>query len=265
MVKVNTPNVGKTIGAVETAFDILEIVADNGATEPDHIVGSLDYSRSTIHYYLTTLEKHRFLVRTDDGYQLGFRPLHFGNIARQRHDFTGVVETEVEQLAEETEMTALLAVQQQARSVYLYQSSLGDTADRRDYLGVEQHLHSTTFGKVLLAYLPDEMRAAIIEQHGLPAVTAGAITDLDTLSGELSTIREQGFAHGSPAGEADVRSIAVPVVRDREKEAVGAIGIIGREDAIAEPGAHFKANRFAENPVTIVKRHAQVLRNNITE
>jgi len=264
MTKKDTPGGDKTIGAVETAFDIIEIVAERGEVDPGELAETLDYSRSTIHYYLTTLEKHRFLTRGENGYRIGFRFLHYGNVAIRNHELTGVVEPEVESLARETEMTALFAIQQQGRSVFLHQSSPGDTADTEHYLGAERRLHRTPFGKALLAHLPEGALDAIVEEHGVSLSDSESTPDREILSEELQAIREQGFAHGTVAGEEGVRSIAVPIVRNRDEVLVGAIGIVGRDEAIADPGAHIKAQRFAENPVTIVKRHAQILRNKVT-
>lgn len=251
---------GKTIGAVETAFDIVELVAENGEMTPREIAEALDYARSTVHYYLKTLEKHRFLVRTEAGYRIGFRFLDYGNVAIRDHPLTGLVDKEVAALAQETETTALFAVHQQGRSVFLAQSSPAETTGAAHYLGIERHLPETAFGKALLAHLPAETLAAVLEGHD---ADGDAAADRDALSEELATIRDEGFAHGSGVGDEGVRSIAVPIVRDRDREVVGAMGIVGRDEAIADPGSHIKAQRFAEKPVTIVKRYAQVLRNKV--
>ncbi|MUW13364.1 helix-turn-helix domain-containing protein [Halorubrum sp. CBA1125] len=79
-------NGGKTIGSLETAFTIVELVAQHGEVTPSGLTDEIDYSRSTIHYYLRTLEKHRFLTRGDGGYRLGFRFLHYGNRAVRGHE-----------------------------------------------------------------------------------------------------------------------------------------------------------------------------------
>lgn len=258
-----TTSEGKTITSLETAFDIIELVAENEGMTSSELSERLDYSRSTIHYYLTTLEKHRFLTREDEGYRIGFRFLHYGNRALERHDLTGSIEQEVEKLARETGATALFAVQQQGRCVFIHQSSAGGDSNGR-FFGMERYLHCTSFGRVLLAHLPERTMNEIIERHGLPAAEPGAITDREKLMDELATIRDQKFAYEQREYGQQICSIAAPVVRNRETEPVGAIGIVGEDEEIADP-RHIKAQRFAEKPVTMVKRHAQILRNKIDE
>ena len=262
MTDPNTPSDKKTISSLETAFDIVELVAVNNGMTPDELVNQLGYSRSTIHYYLVTLEKHRFLVRGDEGYQIGSRFLHYGNTALRNHDLTGIVRKEVDSLAEQTGRTALFAIQEQGRSVFLCQSPPDDTTDY--YLGIEQHLLSSAFGKVLLACSPEETLNTIVEQHELSEELSNDEIDHKALSREFSTIREQGFAYEESENEYYSCSLAVPIIQNRERERVGAIGIIGKEGEISDPETHVKAQRFAEKPVTIVKRHAQILRDKVT-
>jgi DNA-binding IclR family transcriptional regulator len=264
MTKSNTPTEPKTISSLETGFDIVELVAANDGMTPRELSERLDYSRSTIHYYLTTLEKHRFLTRGEDGYRIGFRFLHYGNHALRSHDLTGVVEREVERLAEETGATALFAIQQQGRSVVTAQSFGGETSEVGYYVGREQYLHGTAFGRALLAHLPTETLDRVVERHGLPDAGAGAVTDRESLAAELDAVREQGFAYGEDGFGEGTRAIAAPIVRERSEETVGAIGIVGGSDEIGDPRSHIKAQRFAERPATMVKRYAQILRNKVT-
>lgn len=264
MGETNTNRGKKTIGSLETAFDIVELVAESGEITPTELASELDYSRSTIHYYLTTLEKHRFLTRGEDGYRLGFRFLHYGNQAIRDHELTGVVGDEVEKLAQETGMRALFAVEQQGRSVTISRSSAEGPSNVGAHLGTEQYLHATAFGKALLAHLPDDTVDDIVEQHGLPDVHPGAVTDRETLMRDLDAIREQGFAYEKSGHGERSCSIAVPVVGNRETDTVGTIGIVGRREDIPDPSSHIKAQRFVEQPTTMVKRYAQILRNKIT-
>lgn len=251
---------GKTIGSLETAFDIVELIAEDPKTTTRELAERLDYSRSTVHYYLKTLEKHRFVAEEEDGYRLGVRFLHYGTHAVRNHPLTGVLDDEVEKLAREAETTALFAVHRQGRSVFVAQSSNGPL-DGMEYFGTERYLHATAFGKALLAQLPEETVVTIIERDGLPEVSPGVVTDREALTEELEAIRERGFAYERGDLGEDVCSVAAPIVRNREEETVGAIGIVGRTEDVPDPGSHIKAQRFAENPVTIVKRYTQILRN----
>ncbi|WP_156586363.1 IclR family transcriptional regulator C-terminal domain-containing protein [Halorubrum sp. CBA1125] len=167
-------------------------------------------------------------------------------------------------MAREADATALFATQQQGRCVFLCQSLATDAAEEAYYLGTEHHLHSTAFGRALLAHLPAEIVDDVLDRHGLPDAQSEADGDREALEATLAEVREQGFAYGCDGPGDEACSIAAPVVLDRGRETVGAIGIVGREEEIPNPGSHIKAQRFAESPATIVKRYAQILRNKVS-
>lgn len=86
-------------------------------------------------------------------------------------------------------------------------------------------LHSTSTGKVLLAYSEESELAAVLER-GLPRHTEHTVTDPTALREELLRVREQGFATDFGEYKLGANAIAVPVA-DREGAVLLALAILG--------------------------------------
>jgi DNA-binding IclR family transcriptional regulator len=121
-----------------------------------------------------------------------------------------------------TRRTVRLAIRDGLRLRYIDHSAQGATPADFD-----QHetlpLHATAMGKVLLAFSPAEVVAAVIDA-GLMRYTPDTITDPDRLRNELITIRRTNNA--ANWGEFDVHSsgLAVGIVGGGEFP-VGALGL----------------------------------------
>jgi DNA-binding IclR family transcriptional regulator len=98
-------------------------------------------------------------------------------------------------------------------------------------------LHSSSSGKVLLAYTEESELEALLEQD-LPRYTERTITDPMALRKDLRRIREQGFATDFEEYKLGANAIAVPVA-DPEDTVVAALAVLGpaytltREKAMA--------------------------------
>lgn len=260
---LSMPNTeGKRIKSLDTAFDIIELLGkDEGMTQTD-LADRLDYSKSTIHYYLRTLEANRYVKRRDGKYRLCLRCLKIGELAREQHGFPRVIVRESDMLANKTGETAVVAVEEGGKSVYIHRSwpKEGDSINCRQ--GADHYLHTTAFGKAILASMPESQVREIVDHYGLPEVTENSIIELETLLDELETTREKGIAFDDGEHRAGVRSIAAPIAHT-DGEVYGAVGIIGSAEILDDPHAHAKAQRFAESPSNIVKRFSHIINNKI--
>jgi DNA-binding IclR family transcriptional regulator len=77
---------------------------------------------------------------------------------------------------------------------------------------------------VLLAYLPEARRQAVLGAAPLSALTPHTITDRSQLAAELDRVRRRGWAEAINEREIGVASIAAPV-RDVSGDVVAAISI----------------------------------------
>jgi DNA-binding IclR family transcriptional regulator len=258
------PTEGKRIKSLETGFEIIERIGRDGPVTRGELEAHLDLSKSTVHYYLRTLESGRYVVRSDEGYRLGLRCLELGGLALEQRGSVQPLRTDVDRLADETEQTAVVAVEEGGKSVVVYRAWPADTETVDCRLGAEHHLHATAWGKAILGHLPDEDVDAVVEYHGLPARTDHTITDRETLAEERETTRTQEVAFADGERVEGVRSIAAPIIRE-DGTVYGAVGIVGPAAEIDDPFVHSKAKRFEESPSNIVKRFAHIMRNKLGE
>lgn len=82
----------------------------------------------------------------------------------------------------------------------------------------------TSMGRVLLADLPDDLRADILDRAPLEARTDRSITDRDVLEAAIDAVRTQGWAIVDQELEEGLRSVAAPL-RDRTGRAVAALNV----------------------------------------
>jgi DNA-binding IclR family transcriptional regulator len=85
-------------------------------------------------------------------------------------------------------------------------------------------VHCTSSGKVLLAYLPEARRRAVLQAAPLIAMTPHTITSAEQLAAELTRVRRRGWAEAVNEREIGVASIAAPI-RGISDEVVAAISI----------------------------------------
>jgi DNA-binding IclR family transcriptional regulator len=86
-------------------------------------------------------------------------------------------------------------------------------------------LHSTSSGKVLLAYAPEDVLSALLDR-GLVRRTEHTITDPAQLRQELERVRAQGHGTCFEEDKLGLNAVAVPL-RNPEGEVVAALAIAG--------------------------------------
>lgn len=262
---LSLPNTGgKRIKSLENAFDIIELIGQEEGLTQAELADRLDFSKSTIHYYLRTLEANRYVAKRDGQYELSLHSLIIGELAREQYWFPQVIEKESDRLANETGKTAVVAVEESGKSVFIHRSWPVEGDSIRCRQGAEHYLHTTAFGKAMLANMPESRVGEIADHYGLPAKTENSITERDTLFNELDTISENGIAFDDGEHKVGVRSIAAPIIHS-DGEVYGAVGILGSAEILEDPYAHAKAQRFAESPSNIVKRFSHIIRNKLGE
>lgn len=227
-----------TVGASERTFRILETLSEHDGMGVTELAEEFDLPKSTIHNHLNTLLQNEYIVKEDGTYRIGLRSLKLGAHARRRKDIYEKGKPEVDKLAQQTGELANLAVEEHGRGVYLYLTK-GDQAVGLDtFAGKRFHLHCTALGKAILAHLPEERTAEIIDRHGLPERTANTITDRDELFKELATIRDQGYAYDRAERLEGLCCVAAPIKR-HDGEILGAI-------SVARPTSRMKPDRLDE-------------------
>lgn len=256
---------GKSIKSTQTAFDIIETIANRDRPSVTEIASAVEHSRSTVHYHLKTLKRNRYVIQDDDGLRLGLRMTHLGDLARQQHDLSGVVEEAADNLARKADADACVAVKERNKLVWLYRATNRALPEFTATSGRETTIHSTAYGQAILAYTPPETVDEIVESQGLPAETERTLTTREELDQRLSMVRELGVAYSSEEHTVGISSIAAPILDESTDEVLGAIGISNYHDEIHDPYKHPKAQRFSDELPGLVKQTAQIASNAVPD
>lgn len=247
----------KTIKSAETVFNILECISERDRAGVSEIAKRLDYSKSTIHYYLKTLEHRGYLVKNDDRYRLGLKLVTLGANARQQHDPFDIVELKTNELASETGAVAHTVIENEGKCIYIAKSSSDHHVDT--YVGMDSEMHCTAYGKAILAYTPTESMNSIVGQGELTRRTEYTVTHREELEEELERVRDIGLAYSEEEFALRMSSIAAPIFHGDTGEVYGAIGISDVPDQIVNPHKHIKARRFSGEVHEFVERTARII------
>ena len=177
------------------------------------ISGLTGYTKSTVSRLLTTLQRHGCVERTGGlgKYQLGYRINLWANMGVRQNNLVNIARSIMEKLRNKCgEEIALYVIEGDRRVCVERVASLHEIA-KVGPVGTYYPLHAGASGKVLLAYLPEDQRQAIIRKGRLEKFTSHTITDHQKLEKDLKAIRNQGYAVSRGEREPDAFSVTAPI------------------------------------------------------
>jgi DNA-binding IclR family transcriptional regulator len=165
---------------------------------------------------------------------------------------------EIERLAQETEEYTHLVAEEHGQAIYLHEAR-GEHAVGEDHFSkrfeTPTELHSSAYGKAILAHLSDDRIERVIDEYGLPARTENTVTTKQELYEELELIRERGFSLNDGEEIRGVRAVGVPI-RETDGNVLGAI-------SVSKPISRMGDKKFKEVMPEQVKSTANVIEINI--
>jgi DNA-binding IclR family transcriptional regulator len=223
--------------AVERALALLRCFTDDDtsvgaaglALSASDIARRLDLPSSTAHRLARAMLAAGFL-ELDEGtlrYRLGPTVIELGLQAYNDRGLPRVL-PELVHLARVTRATADLAIRSGDHVVIVARG-----ATRPEYaVGLRRPLHSTSLGKVLLAW--DRPSAAEIAGLGpLRPLTDRTIVDPAAFAAELAAVRKAGYAVNDGESAVGVRTVAVPIL-DRAGRVRFALAVRATPEVITE-------------------------------
>lgn len=209
------------------ALDVLECVANgNEPLSAQQVARVCKISRPTAYRLLSTLVSRGYVAAEGARFRLGTQALSLSHKVLASSDLPEVARAPMRQLSDLTSETVNLSIREGAEILYLAQVEGPQSIRMMCTIGTRNHLHSTSMGKALLAFLPDEEQILLVEKLVLIPCTAATITRRDFLTKELANVRKQGFAIDNEESEAGVRCVGAPIF-DHTGRAFAAISISG--------------------------------------
>lgn len=223
------------IQAIDRACRILELVAahnrDIGVVA---LAGKASLAPSTAHRLLLALMKHGYIkqdVQTEK-YTIGQKVVDLARKSLDQHDLRAFARPYLRLLRNRTGQTAHLMVLDEHSTLCIESVESSEHLKISSPVGSRASLYCSAVGKVLLAYLPEEIQRGILPAR-LKKFTRHTIVSRAAFKEHLAGIRRQGVAFDNEERQAGIRCVAAPVF-DRTGTIVAAVGISGPAVSLPE-------------------------------
>ncbi len=202
------------VPAVEKALEILALLRKEGRelnlAEISKATGS---HKSSVQRLMTTLNHHGFVKRDEmtKRYSLGITLAEYGRVALNNLDIRQIGKPYLQALVDYSGETAVLAILNDTKMVMVDKREPLIQIRASPFLGTRFPATATSNGKALLAWLPDERVAEIMQIEGLPAATRHSIIKPAVYREELAATRKRGYAIDREEFQEGVSGVSAPV------------------------------------------------------
>ena len=208
------------------AMQVLQLVCE--APEPvtlNQLVREAGLPKTTVFRYLKTLTTIGLLEHDSeaDRYRPGLGLWRLSHASGPYEMLKQVCKPHMKRLRQRFNETINLGVLSGGEVFYLDVLESERSLRMQSSIGATDPLHSTSLGKVFLAFSPPERRALLLVDE-LPQITPNTITDRGKLAEQLEIIWTTGYAIEIGENEEGSYCIAAPI-RDGRNVAIAAISL----------------------------------------
>ena len=215
----------------------------------------LGVHKSTVSRLLATLASEKLVnCNPENGkYRLGMGLIELSGLVVLHSELRQIALPFLRQLGDKTKETVNLAVLEQDTAINIEQSV---PFDRRvfsiGWVGRRTPLHASSTGKVLLAFLPNELLEPIL-QKPLEVFTENTITDPGFLQSELGKIRKKEYASGLEELEIGLNAVAAPI-RNHTKEVIAAVSVTGPPSRLSKQRIENEVSQQVQDCAQIISQ-----------
>lgn len=232
--ETGAPDARVRTGQLERALGMLEVAADRNGASARELADALDLPLPTVYRIAKELTGAGYLTHVQAGrFELGHKLHQLGMSLHRQVGLSRGVTAEISRLHEATGLAAYLAILRGGEMVVVHVVDSTDCPRLQPMrFGFHEAPHATAFGKLLLADLAVEFRGDYLHRHGLVALTARTITEMDALDAELERIARRGIAWEFGEFVAGWDCAAVPV-RAGDNRLLGSVAVSGQAGRLA--------------------------------
>lgn len=217
------------IQSAERIFQVVEMLADNGAMGLMEISASLGLHKSTVHRLLMSLIYMGYARQdeTTQKYRLSYKIVNMAGKILEHTDILQMARPYLKQLSEISGEAVHLVRREGGHILYIdkIEARVG-TIRMVSHIGMVRPMYCSGVGKAIMATLPDEEIERIWQESCIEKRTEHTITDLHRFIREMETVKEAGYALDDEENEAGVRCIAA-CLRSYQKEVKYAFSVSG--------------------------------------
>lgn len=216
------------IQSLEKGLRILdEIIESPSPLKLSDIIRRFDMDRASAFRFLQTLEHSGFLRKdgTTKEYDVGGRLYYWASRLRGKTRIIDTFHDQLQRLASLTNQTTHLGIFVNDRVLLAdFAHSSESVIAIRHVIGGLEPLYSSSVGKAVLAFLPQEQREALIKKIDFQQLTKSTITNADDLRINLTLTRQRGYAIDANETHEGLTCVARPIF-NADGIPIGSIGI----------------------------------------
>lgn len=229
-------NERSTVRTLARGLTLLDLMADApiGGASLSELARGLGTSKSATLALLRTLVAAGFAreIRPGPRYTLGMALVRFGDLASQKLPLGDVALPVLQELSDETGMTARVAISDGGYPVFVERVDGPGSVRFYTPLGQREVPHTSAAGKSILSTLSEDRVREICRETGLAGRTSHSITEIDVLLKELDLTRRRGFAIDDEEDATGIFCVGAPLF-DHGGGCVGAISVTGIKGDLA--------------------------------
>ena len=196
-------------GAADRLLTLLTLLQNSTGITVSEAAEKIGVNRSNAYRSLRKLEEYGFAAKTGRKYAAGPRLMPDSFLTPYAvAQYSGTI---MKELVMTTGIGAHLCMISPHGATFIRQEVSSDMIQVSQPVGKEEPFFCTASGKVMLAYLPEELRLKIIDRIVFQSFTERTITSKEELFSQIRTIREQGYATDEGEFHPNIGCICVPV------------------------------------------------------
>jgi DNA-binding IclR family transcriptional regulator len=228
------------VRSVARAVDIL-LALGGGPRRLADISAAAGLSKTTAYRILSTLRRKGMVLQdeTTGEYRLGPACFHvMSSVVSGHAGFPFDANRDLEELRRQTQETVTVHVRTGLSRICIQELPSPQSLRYIAGLGASEHIHVGSAGKVLLAFLDDAEREALLDGLDLRPMTDATITDPGELREQLSRVAREGTAVSLGERVDGAVGVSAPVF-DGDGVVIAALSVLG-------PAARLTAPRVRE-------------------
>lgn len=238
----NQPKGKYILSSLDNALKVLDILSVTDNLGVSDIVKISGIDRTSVFKILYTLSNRGYVIKTPNAkYRLGGKLAAMGDIVSSRQSISDVSAPFLRTLRERLHETLAISVlNANGRTVIICRES-GDSPNHvEDRIGFELDAHTTSSGKVLLAYLDENTKHRIVERLRFKIYTPYTIASPEALYPVLDTVRVQGYAMDRDERYLGRSTVAAPIF-DSTRQCIAAISLVCENEVFQENQEEFRS------------------------
>lgn len=250
------------VQSVDRVLNILQVfIEERGPLGVTEVAARLQLHKSVAHRMMATLMHHGYLKqnRDTDKYVVGAKAFELGSVFTNSTSLIEEGKLMLAAIVGETGLKAHLSVLENGSVLYLANVDQDKAKQMNAPVGQRSPIHVTALGKCLLAWLPEEQIAEIMDGYDFVRKTNKSIGSFTEFVQQLQQARERGYAMDDEESVLGMRCIAAPV-RDFTGKVIAAVSISGTSKLIQTSAAGELAGTVQRGASELSRRLGYIVR-----